>query len=1120
MENSEDLFQTALKYHQVGNLSAAERWYHKVLEIEPGQVAALFLLGAINLQTGNLDRASTLLEESIALKPDNAEAHNILGAVLQKQGKFDEAINSYENALKREPGRAEIYNNLGTVFIELGRADEAVEKYRHAIVLKPDYAEAYYNLANVLKRERKMDEAIKKYRRAIDCNPNYGEAHNNLGVTLKDQGRYDEALVGFQRAISLNPNHAEAHNNCGIVLQEEGRFDEALVAFDKAIAIRGDYAEAHFNRSMLLLLKGRFAEAWSGYERRLGTQAYGLKTFQQPKWDGSPLKGRSIIVHSEQGFGDTIQFVRYLPLIQSKGGNVIFECWPQLIHLLKDSKGINEIVEKSACGESVKGVDFQIPLLSLPGIFNTTLETIPARVPYIVADPKRVEKWNKRLSGNDFFTIGIVWTGNPENRNICLKKSCALSAFTRLSKISGVKFYSLQKGPASVETENPPDGMDITNLEKELVNFSETAAVIANLDLVISVDTAVAHIAGALDRAVWTLLPYVPDWRWLVDRDDTPWYPSMRLFRQTNRDDWDGVFKRVEQALTEKMLDHYSNKRILQKPPKNVITDHKSSLLQDISPKVTKNNRGESPPHLPVGKIQGHQSTISLCMIVKDEERNIARCLESVNQLVDEMVIVDTGSTDRTVEIAQRYGAQIYYHRWENNFSKARNFSLQYATSEWILILDADEELNRSDISRLKKLLEGNDYSAVSLVVKNRSKNSHNESYTNSIRLFRNYQGTRYDGIVHNVLKFRGTCLQSSISITHYGYNLSEEEMETKFLRTSSLLKEQIRMDPNNPVPYRYLGILYLEKAEYGKAVKESKIALEFAEKRGLDMRDFLISLYVIGAACYELGNLQEAETYAQKLVGIDKRYLDGFCILAFVYDRLGKYDNFLKASEKYLTLLDGVTKEPKGYSAVTFHTIGQRWKIHLLRGFFYLSHNQRAEADVEIEKAVGDTPDMKGCLALLGDFYSKNNYIDKAEEVYLRLLDISGPSAETLFKIGQVKVKQGDLGEAISFLRRAVDIDPYLYGVRLLICKINVMLDNFEDIVTDCDLLLKALNLPRNITLTRLEDLGDIFETIGNTLYERGDVQSAQTAFHTKNDLKQIQCNGRQTFNREYSIS
>ncbi|MDR4499738.1 MAG: tetratricopeptide repeat protein [Candidatus Scalindua sp.] len=553
MKNTRDLFQNALKSHQNGDLAAAERSYRTILETEPVHADVIFLLGTLQLQVGNLETAASLLMKTILLKPDYIEAYNTLGGVLQKQGKFNEAVEIYRNGLTLKPDHAETYNNLGTVLKKQNRFDEAVANYKCAITIRPHYAEAYYNLANLYKEQGRLDDALENYGKAIDFNPVYIEALNNLGVTLKEHGRLDEALAIHKRAIKLRPDYAEAHNNNGIVFQELGMVYEALKSFDKAIVLKPDYAEAHFNRSMALLLAGQFDEAWPEYEWRLNTKTYRLRTFKQSKWDGSPLDGRSILVHSEQGLGDTIQFVRYLPMIQSQGGRVVFECYPSLYRLLRECAGIKTIVERVPSGGLHETFDVHVPLMSLPGIFGTRLDTIPSLVPYITAEPVLVTEWQNRLDNNDFFKVGLVWAGNPHNIRDS-GRSCLLSNFACLAEIPGVTFYALQKGTASLETLNPPEGMTIVNLDRELKDFADTAAVIASLDLVISVDTAVIHLAGAIGKTVWALLPFAPDWRWLLEREDSPWYPSMRLFRQTYPGDWEGVMQRVRQVLIEEVL--------------------------------------------------------------------------------------------------------------------------------------------------------------------------------------------------------------------------------------------------------------------------------------------------------------------------------------------------------------------------------------------------------------------------------------------------------------------------------------------------------------------------------------------------------------------------------------
>lgn len=498
--------------------------------------------------------------------------------------------------------------------------------------------------------------------------------------------------------------------------------------------------------------------------------------------------------------------------------------------------------------------------------------------------------------------------------------------------------------------------------------------------------------------------------------------------------------------------------------------------------------------------------SISLCMIVRNEEHNLVRCLNSVRDIADEIIIVDTGSTDRTIEIAKGFGAKVFNHPWEGSFSKARNYSLKYATCDWVLILDADEEVWKEDAAKVKDIVRDNNYTAISFVVRNKFKDSTQECYANGIRLFRNFNGTYYDGIVHNMIKWSGKHLDSSLSIIHHGYNESEDKMKEKFLRTTKLLKDQIKTEPHNPVPHRYLGISYMSDGMFDEAIAESKKALELIEKENTFVRDFLVSYYVISASYCEKGELKESETYALKSVELDDKFLDGFCILSFVYYNLKKYDRFLQNSEKYLTLWDSITKQPGDFGFLNSHTIGHKWKIHLLRGFYYLNNGQAEKGNVEIDKAINETTDIEDCLKLLGNFYQENNYLDKAEETYKELLNINEKSVDTLVKTGHVKFRKNNLTEAVSSWKRAVEIEPTLFDISLLICKINITQGNIEDVIADCDRLLRILNIPNNITLEDLSDLASLFDRIGKKLEEKHDIQSAETAFNICKDLKRIQ--------------
>ncbi len=525
--------------------------YKLAIDLKPDDADIHNNLGNALRMSGNPDEALNSYKQASILKPRNAETHCNLGAAFQELGNLDEAILSYKKAISLSPDNAKTHNNLGTALKKLCRMEEAEKSYYRAIELKPDYAEAHNNLGNVLQSLNRLDDAISSYKSAITINPYYTEAHYNCGNARKEQKRFDEACVSYKRAITLKPDYAKAHNNMGITLQEQGKFAEAAECYSRAIELKQDYADAHFNKSLLSLLKGNFKDGWQKYEWRLHTNGYTHRTFQQPGWDGTPLNGKTILIHTEQGFGDNIQFVRYLPMVQEQGGRVVFECLPNLINLLKNCTGIDTIISRDPSGKLSEQFDFHSHLLSIPGILNTRLDTIPSNGPYIIPDSTRVMEWRDRLKVNEkSIKIGLVWASSPENRELYHKKSCKLINFETISEIPGLSFYSLQKGSSSAEIHNAPKSMKIIDLDNELNDFVDTAAVIANLDLVISVDTSVAHLAGAIGKPVWTLLPFVPDWRWLLERDDSPWYPSMRLFRQSRPDDWDDVFEQVEKALS------------------------------------------------------------------------------------------------------------------------------------------------------------------------------------------------------------------------------------------------------------------------------------------------------------------------------------------------------------------------------------------------------------------------------------------------------------------------------------------------------------------------------------------------------------------------------------------
>ncbi len=517
--DSRQLLALTLERYQKGQVLQAQQLCQQIIKQQPSQVDALNLLGIITCQLGQVEQGIAYLQQAIAHQPNFSDAHFNLGNVLQHQGKLEEAIAHYQEALASQPDFAETYLNLGRCLEQESRFEEAIAVYQKLIAFKPDIPGTYLNLGLALQGQGKFQEAIGAYNHVLELEPNSDRAYNNLGLTFKDQGQLKEAIGSFNRAIELNPQDA------GMRL----------------------------NRATTLLLSGDFCRGFAEYESRwqhfesLGAQIY---PFTQPLWDGKDLNGQIILLHSEQGFGDAIQFVRYAPLVQQRGGRVIVGCRASLLRLFSTVSGIDRLVAMGGCMP-----EFQLhaPLMSLPHLLGTTLETVPAQVPYLFAlhsHPKLDAPPNGRKK------VGIVWAagevgGKDKLRSIQTKRSCALTEFMKILEIPGLAFYSLQKGPQATDLEQLQGQVSVQDLSGQIRNFADTAAAIAQLDLVITVDTAVAHLAGALGQPVWVLLPFSPDWRWMLERDDSPWYPTMRLFRQERPGDWGGVFTRVAQALQQ-----------------------------------------------------------------------------------------------------------------------------------------------------------------------------------------------------------------------------------------------------------------------------------------------------------------------------------------------------------------------------------------------------------------------------------------------------------------------------------------------------------------------------------------------------------------------------------------
>jgi tetratricopeptide (TPR) repeat protein len=458
--------------------------------------------------------------------------------------------------LDKQPGHAEAWNLLGLLAHHAGRHDIALKLIQRAAELSPASAEFQSNLGNLLRANGQMQPAMAAYQKALQIQPNRAEVHTNLASVLAELRQLDDAVAAHQTAIRLNPNLPEAFSNLGNALIDLGRVDDAIAAHRSALKLRPDYPEVHWNLATCLLLKGDFAEGFREFEwrRQCADRVRFTPDLPQPIWDGGDLAGRTILLRAEQGLGDTLQFIRHAKMVQARGGRVIVECQPELIGLLRQLDCVSAWIPR---GNPLPPCDVWCPLLSLPGIFQTALDGIPTVDP-LMAEANRVEFFRRRL-GTDAGKkkIGLVWTGRPEHKND-RNRSIALSLFNTpsagrpegaLLRLPQLQFVSLQKGHAAEQAKFLPPEAALLDMAAHLHDFADTAALIANLDLVISVDTAVAHLAGSMGKPVWLLLPFAPDWRWMLERSDSPWYPGMRLFRQSRIGDWPGVVAEMTEQL-------------------------------------------------------------------------------------------------------------------------------------------------------------------------------------------------------------------------------------------------------------------------------------------------------------------------------------------------------------------------------------------------------------------------------------------------------------------------------------------------------------------------------------------------------------------------------------------
>lgn len=535
-------------------LQELKRWddalasYNKAFGIKPDYAAAYYNRGNVLQELGRGDDALASFDKAIAINPNHANAYNNRGNVLRSLKRWTEALTSYDKALAINPSFAEAYKNRGVILHDLKRLNKAVASYDKALAINPNSADAYNCRGVALQGLKRPDEALVSYDKALAINPDFADAHNNRGNALGELQRPDKALVSYEKALAINPNFADAYNNRGVTLQSLKRLDEALASYDRALAIKPDYATAYHNKSFLLILTGKYLEGWTLYEWRLrADDAEGrYDIFPQLAWRGvQDIRGKKLLLQAEQGLGDVIQFCRYLPWVCTLGAELIVEVPRSLLALASTLDCPMSLVEK---GTRLPEFDAYCPIASLPYVFRTTIETIPAKIPYLFADATKVQRWRQKLGSKERFRVGLAWSGAEKHKND-KNRSIRLEEFLALTNVPSVDWHSLQKEYRQPDFELLKRHPEIRQHQGGLHDFSDTAALAECMDLIISVDTGVAHLAGAIGKPVWILLPFSPDYRWMLDREDTAWYPTAKLYRQAKLNDWQNAIARVRQDL-------------------------------------------------------------------------------------------------------------------------------------------------------------------------------------------------------------------------------------------------------------------------------------------------------------------------------------------------------------------------------------------------------------------------------------------------------------------------------------------------------------------------------------------------------------------------------------------
>ena len=592
----------AIQLHQKGKYPQALQSYNEILRKLPNETEVLHLSGLALSSLSKFDEAISSISKAIRLKPNDAfycslgnvffdkgdlghaieayknaiqfngnnlEAFNNLGMIFTQQNMYNEAIMCYHKAIEIAPQVPEIYNNLGTVYFNSKRIEEAIKCHHKAIEIKPDYAEAYFNLGNDFKPDQNnlqstknienIDKAIFCYQKVLELSPNFADAYVNLGLMYYLKGQTQQELQCYELALKLMPNSAEILNSIGVIYKDSNNIEKAIEYLQNAISVSPNYADAHINLAICYFIKKDYEKAFKHYSRRLDnfdSQKKRIEKYSQPLWDGGEIEGKTIYVHHEQGFGDTINFCRFLPVLAEKCAKVLLRPQKELESLFQHNIKGFELVSNSTPDEALT-FDTHTLLMYLMEHLNVTPENIPSSEGYLTVDDAKVQYFKEKYFDNNDFKLGINWNCGNAKFTDQFRSISDINAFFPFAKIDGVKVYSFQKGVGEEQLENLPGDIEIINLGKDFNDFTDTAAALKNLDLLISVDTSVPHLAGAMGVPTWVMLQYVPDWRWTTEGETSFWYDSVKLFRQDSEKQWQLVVDRVFEEFVDKINNNH-----------------------------------------------------------------------------------------------------------------------------------------------------------------------------------------------------------------------------------------------------------------------------------------------------------------------------------------------------------------------------------------------------------------------------------------------------------------------------------------------------------------------------------------------------------------------------------